>query len=396
MATPKNIAARAAQRLQMEETVWRVPASADDPHYLITWNLPRFIVPVARVRELLEANGLQGVEVAEIRGLSAVRRALAEMASDEVVRQVFNDEEETAFALLRIEQGDKEAKRATLEQGVTVSYLKRPEKGQAAIVYSSPEAERMLAPVIGRYAASYTNQDIQAKVLAAVLNQLSAIAFRERGGVYLIPAGATETVKKLRAFVADLSRETGEDCHLSTLAIVNTQEAREDIRYHGYQTLVSDLKVMRTRLKDMLAPRRVNEAGYTSVKPDTVARYLDECNNLGKRAALYRDVAELGLSELNEALGALRNAYEAVKAGLSAEEFAFTLNGVEKALSKAERGRPHGIVTAEDAADPFAADAPLVGSHPASAARQVGATDGATDGAEAEEVDPFAADAPDL
>jgi hypothetical protein len=335
MGTPRNV----------NEVMDLMRRNADESgsasHFIVTWDIGGTTVPYADLRRIMTDCGLGHIATTPIRTSSAMFRALKEMAEDQQVFPAWNDAEETIWTLNRIHKGDKQSKTVWLSREAWVSYHKTRKVNEPEVEYSSPEAEAKIAPILARYIANYTARDIGGRVLLPAIHSVGGFSLRTNGGMYMIVAPASGMVDHLRCFVDTLASEFHTGAHLTAFPVPDTDETRSDIRFHGYQSLVGQLNNSLRQLRDMLRENRTDENGRTKVASATVAKYLHSVDTLAQQAVLCKQVAQLGIDEINAALDKLREAYTQVQLGsLTIADFPRTIAGVEHAIERVENTDP--------------------------------------------------------
>ncbi len=165
---------------------------------------------------------------------------------------------------------------------------------------TADQPENQLAKVIAtRFAelrSIHTSDDIRRAMMKA-LEACAAITLRDHGGVYWVPSPHAEIVRRLQGAIEKIGAS-----RVYLLPVHASADAN--------RTLGDAAKVA---IEDELAALKAEVEGFIASPPDrpsTLVRRLDAFEELKSRAALYRDVLQVHVADLDATLDGLTVAVE--------------------------------------------------------------------------------------
>ncbi len=226
------------------------------------------------------------------KALKAAVRETAIGQPDRLIRLGKEDEAEIVFAVVR------ETKHA--DGSVTYQQETRIILDRKAESVSSDHPGHDLATAIairyGELRSTHTPDDIR-RAMMKVLEACAAVTLRDHGGVYWCPAPFAETLRRLQDAIEKIG---------SSRVYLLPVHASDD----ATRTLGDAAKVA---IEDELAALKAEVEGFVTSPPDrpsTLVRRLDAFEELKTRAALYRDVLQVQVSDLERTLAALTTSVE--------------------------------------------------------------------------------------
>jgi hypothetical protein len=167
---------------------------------------------------------------------------------------------------------------------------------------TADQPENELAMVIAtRFAelrSVHTSDDIRRAMMKA-LDACAAITLRDHGGVYWVPAPYAETVRRLQGAVEKIGS--------SRVYLLPVHASADTNRTLG--------DAAKLAVEDELAQLKTEVEGFVASPPDrpsTLVRRLDAFEELKARAALYRDVLQVHVADLDATLAGLTVAVESL------------------------------------------------------------------------------------
>jgi hypothetical protein len=165
---------------------------------------------------------------------------------------------------------------------------------------TADQPENELAKVIAiRFAelrSVHTSDDVRRAMMKA-LDACAAVTLRDHGGVYWIPAPYAETVRRLQGAIEKIGSS-----RVYLLPVHSSDDANRTLG-----------DAARLAIEDELAALKAEVDGFVASPPDrpsTLVRRLDAFEALKNRAALYRDVLEVHVADLDATLSSLNSSVE--------------------------------------------------------------------------------------
>lgn len=222
---------------------------------------------------------------------SAVREA-AIGQPNRLIRLGKEDEAEIVFAVVR------ETKHA--DGSVTYQQETRIILDRNAETVTADIAEHDLAGVITtrflELRDTHTPDDIR-RALMKVLEACAAVTLRDHGGVYWVPAPYAELVRRVQGAIERIGR--------SRVYVLPVHASPDASRTLG--------DAAKLAIEDELAQLKAEVEGFMASPPDrpsTLVRRLDAFEALKMRAALYRDVLQVQVQDLDKTLAGLAGSVE--------------------------------------------------------------------------------------
>jgi len=226
------------------------------------------------------------------KALKAAVREAAVGQPDRLIRLGKEDEAEVVFAVVR----------ETKHTDGSISYQQetRVILDRKVESVSSDIAGHDLAGVIstrfGELRSTHTADDVRRTMMKA-LEACAAVTLRDHGGVYWVPAPFAEMVRRLQGAIEKIG---------SSRVYLLPVHASADAN----RTLGDAAKLA---IEDELATLKAEVEGFMRAPPDrpsTLVRRLDAFEALKARAALYRDVLQVHVQDLEETLAELTGSVE--------------------------------------------------------------------------------------
>jgi hypothetical protein len=217
---------------------------------------------------------------------SAVREA-AVGQPDRLIRLGLEDEAQIVFAIVR------ETRHAdgsiTYQQETRIILDRKAESVSSDVV--GHDLAGVIATRFGELRATHTPDDIR-RAMMKTLDACAAVTLRDHGGVYWVPSPYAETVRRFQGAIEKIGAS-----RVYLLPVHASDDAN--------RTLGDAAKLA---IEDELAALKAEVEGFMSAPPDrpsTLVRRLDAFEELKNRAALYRDVLEVHVADLDATLGGL-------------------------------------------------------------------------------------------
>jgi hypothetical protein len=226
------------------------------------------------------------------RALKTAVREAAVGQPERLIRLGLESEKEIIFAVVR----------ETKHEDGSVSYAQetRVVLDRAAERVTTDVPGHDLAAVIaarfGELRTTHTPDDIRRSMMK-VLDSCAAITLREHGGVVWVPAPSAEIVRRLQSAVERIGT--------SKLYILPVHASADANRTLG--------DAAKLAIEDELAQLKTEVEGFMAAPPDrpsTLVRRLDAFEALKMRAALYRDVLQVHVHDLDRTLADLTGSVE--------------------------------------------------------------------------------------
>jgi hypothetical protein len=222
---------------------------------------------------------------------SAVREA-AVGQPDRLIRLGKEDEAEIVFAVVR------ETKHT--DGSVTYQQETRIVLDRKAETVSSDIAGHDLAGVIStRFAElrlTHTPDDVR-RAMMKTLDACAAVTLRDHGGVYWVPAPYAELVRRLQGAVEKIGSS-----RVYLLPVHASADANRTLGDAAKLAIEDELAVLKAEVEGFLAS--------PPDRPSTLVRRMDAFEELKNRAALYRDVLQVHVADLDATLAGLTGAVE--------------------------------------------------------------------------------------
>jgi hypothetical protein len=165
---------------------------------------------------------------------------------------------------------------------------------------TADQPENQLAKVIAtRFAelrSVHTSDDVRRAMMRA-LDACAAITLRESGGIYWIPAPYAETVRRLQGAIEKIGSS-----HVYLLPVHSSADAKRTLGDAAKLAIEDELAALKTEVEGFIAS--------PPDRPSTLVRRLDAFEELKNRAALYRDVLQVHVTDLDATLTGLTVAVE--------------------------------------------------------------------------------------
>ncbi|HYD51663.1 MAG TPA: DUF6744 family protein [Gemmatimonadaceae bacterium] len=226
------------------------------------------------------------------KALKAAVREAAVGQPDRLIRLGKENEAEIVFAVVReTKHGDGSI---TYHQETRV-ILER----QTELVSSDIAGHDLAGVITNRFAelrTTHTPDDIR-RAMMKTLDACAAVTLRDHGGVYWVPAPYAELIRRLQSTIEKIG---------SSRVYLLPVHASADAN----RTLADAAKLA---IEDELSQLKVEVEGFIASPPDrpsTLVRRLDAFEALKARAALYRDVLQVHVEDLDKTLADLTGSVE--------------------------------------------------------------------------------------
>ncbi len=263
---------------------------------LIWWTLAEASIDRSTLENIwsgaqLAAEFLPDPPTAE-KALKAAVREAAIGQPDRLVRLGKEDECEIVFAVVR------ETKHA--DGSVTYHQETRIILDRKAESVSSDLAGHDLAGVITtrftELRATHTPDDVR-RAMMKTLDACAAVTLRDHGGVYWVPAPYAELVRRLQAAIEKIGSS-----RVYLLPVHASADANRTLGDAAKLAIEDDLAHLKAEVEEFVAA--------PPDRPSTLVRRLDAFEALRSRAALYRDVLQVHVADLDSTLSALTESVE--------------------------------------------------------------------------------------
>ncbi len=222
---------------------------------------------------------------------SAVREA-AVGQPDRLIRLGKEDEAEIVFAVVR---ETKHADGSVTYQQETRIVLDRKVESVSSDV-GGHDLAGVIATRFSELRATHTPDDVR-RAMMKTLDACAAVTLRDHGGVYWVPAPYAELVRRLQSAIEKIGSS-----RVYLLPVHSSPDAN--------RTLGEAAKIA---IEDELAQLKAEVEGFIAAPPDrpsTLVRRLDAFEALKMRAALYRDVLQVRVQDLDKTLDDLTGSIE--------------------------------------------------------------------------------------
>lgn len=228
------------------------------------------------------------------KALKAAVREAAVGQPDRLIRLGKEDETEIVFAVVR---ETKHADGSVAYQQETRVILDRKAESVSSDVVGHDLAG-VITTRFGELRATHTPDDVR-RAMMKTLDACAAVTLRDHGGVYWVPAPYAELVRRLQRAVEKIG---------SSRVYLLPVHASADAN----RTLGEAAKIA---IEDELAQLKAEVEGFIAAPPDrpsTLVRRLDAFEALKMRAALYRDVLQVRVQDLDQTLKDLTGSVESL------------------------------------------------------------------------------------
>jgi hypothetical protein len=217
----------------------------------------------------------------------ALRTAIREAAlgqHDRLIRLGKESETEIVFAVVR------ESK----HQDGSVSYAQetRIMLDRKIETVSSDQPSHDLAKVVahrfGELRTTHTADDVRRTVVRAI-GTLAAVALRDHGGVYWIPAPYARQLRKLQSAVEKIGSSK-----MYLLPVHDSADASRTLGDAALAAIQQELEQLKDEVQGFVA--------QPPERPSTLARRFDAYEALRGRARLYRDILRVQVEDLDKQL----------------------------------------------------------------------------------------------
>jgi hypothetical protein len=224
---------------------------------------------------------------------SAAREAALGQA-DRLVRITKEEENEIVFAVVR---ETKHADGSVTYQQETRVILDRTVES----VSSDLRGHDLAGVIAARFAelrSTHTPDDVRRAMMKA-LDACAAVTLRDHGGVYFVPASYAETVRRLQSAIEKIGSS-----RVYLLPVNASPDAKRTLGDAAKLAVEDDLAALKAEVEGFLA--------QPPDRPSTLVRRLDAFQALQARAALYRDVLQVHVADLDQTLASLTASVEAL------------------------------------------------------------------------------------
>ncbi len=258
---------------------------------IVYWTLAEARVDRSTLENLwsaaqLAADHLPEPPTAE-KALKAAVREAAIGQPDRLIRLGKEDEAEIVFAVVR------ETKHAdgsiTYAQETRVILDRKVESVTSDV--PGHDLAGVIATRFGELRSTHTPDDVR-RAMMKTLDGCAAVTLRDHGGVYWVPAPYAETVRRLQGAIERIGS--------SRVYLLPVHASGDASRTLG--------DAAKLAIEDELAALKAEVEGFIASPPDrptTLVRRLDAFEALKSRAALYRDVLQIHVADLDATLAGL-------------------------------------------------------------------------------------------
>ncbi|WP_242334585.1 DUF6744 family protein [Anaeromyxobacter sp. SG66] len=226
------------------------------------------------------------------KALKAAVREAAVGQPDRLIRLGKEDEAEIVFAVVR------ETKHA--DGSVTYQQETRIVLDRKAESVSSDIAAHDLAGVIttrfGELRSTHTPDDVR-RAMMKTLDACAAVTLRDHGGVYWVPAPYAELVRRLQTAIEKIGSS-----RVYLLPVHASADANRTLGDAAKLAIEDELAALKTEVEGFMAS--------PPDRPSTLVRRLDAFEALKMKAALYRDVLQVRVQDLEKTLEDLTGSVE--------------------------------------------------------------------------------------
>lgn len=225
----------------------------------------------------------------------ALKLAVREAAvgqPDRLIRLGKEDEAEIVFAVVR--------ERRHADGSISYQQETRVVLDRHTETVSSDIAGHDLGNVIAARFAELRTTHVPDDVRRAMLKTLdacAAVTLRDHGGVYWVPAPYAKTVRRLQGAVERIGSS-----RVYLLPVNSSGEACSTLGEAATLSIEQELTALKTEVEGFLAS--------PPDRPSTLVRRLDAFEALKARAALYRDVLQVHVQDLDRTLADLIGSIE--------------------------------------------------------------------------------------
>jgi hypothetical protein len=231
----------------------------------------------------LSAELLPEAPTAEKALKSAVREA-ALGQHDRLIRLGKESETEIVFAVVR------EAKHS--DGSVTYTQETRIMLDRKTETVSSDQPGHDLASVVthrfGELRTTHTADDVR-RTLVRAIGTFAAVALRDHGGVYWIPAPYAKQLRQLQSAVEKIGSSK-----MYLLPVHDSADASRTLGDAAIGAIQQDLEQLKAEVEGFVA--------QPPERPSTLARRFDAYEALRSRAQLYRDILRVQVQDLDAQL----------------------------------------------------------------------------------------------
>ncbi len=289
----------------------------------VTWDVdPNLLIPQDEMITLLQQYSLDSdVKLPKIRTRKALRRALEDMAGQNLLRMILNDQNHTVYALVR-ESVDQNTEEPTYERHLKVSVWKDldnlpPLADPDGLQFHDPigtplgTARNTLRPLIDKYQQTYTAQDISECLFLNTVWEKDGITLRNQGGAYFIPERHRDLFERLASFAQVLAAQKTREVYLHLYSVFGYAAEKANLSKRVVPTLLG----LVDEAARELAKIEQREKDGARIRPETIVSHLQNAEELRQRAELYRDLLNMDIGKVNQAIDVLVAGLEKVRRG---------------------------------------------------------------------------------
>lgn len=226
------------------------------------------------------------------KALKAAVREASVGQPDRLIRLGKEDEAEIVFAVVR--ETRHEDGSVTYQQETRVTLDRKAETVSGDV--PGHDLAGVITTQFAELRETHTPDDIR-RAMMKTLDACAAVTLRDHGGVYWVPAPYANLVRRLQAAIEKIGS--------SKLYILPVHASADATRTLGDAATLA--------IEDELAQLKAEVEGFIATppyRPSTLVRRLDAFEELKTRAALYRDVLQVQVADLDATLDGLASSVE--------------------------------------------------------------------------------------
>ncbi len=267
---------------------------------LIWWALADARIDRAQLEQLWSTAGLPKELLVEQpsaeKAFKCAAREAATGAADRLVRLGKHGEDEIVFAVVREHRAPDGS--LTYSQETRVVLDRATER--VSLDDPTHELGQKIAAGFTELRHTHTADDVRRSMLR-VLEQSAAVTLRDHGGVYWVPSPGAKVVRQLQTAIEQIGQST-----VQLLPVHRSADAERTLGAAAKGAIEQELTALRTEMTAFLAspPERAS----------TLARRFEVYESLRARAALYRQVLQVEVEDLEAGLTQLTQSLEGLLA----------------------------------------------------------------------------------
>lgn len=228
------------------------------------------------------------------KALKAAVREAAVGQPDRLIRLGKEDEAEVIFAVVRETKHDDGS--VTYQQETRIILDRKAESVSSDV--ATHDLVGGITTRFGELRETHTADDVR-RAMMKTLDACAAVTLRDHGGVYWVPAPYSEAVRRLQAAVEKIGSS-----RVYLLPVHSSADANRTLGDAAKLAIEDELAALKSEVEAFVAS--------PPDRPSTLVRRLDAFEELKARAALYRDVLQVHVADLDATLAGLTTSVEAL------------------------------------------------------------------------------------